>query len=747
MNFYNRSNEQECINDCINKDVRIQIIYSKEGVGKSALIRKVVDKKENYYIDIYDDELILTDRAEAFTFLRNIAKAVEKTFSNFKYNKKFISQYLDKIDKSISVNVFFLNFTFNIPNNYDNLKQSLIKFLQKQEKNIYIHIEYMQKIDKESLDFLKTLVTTANNIFLLLEFSINENNSLHDFLENIETFSNQTRIACKHFEIKQLEWDYVRKILEDKNIYADDILQLKYNETCGNLKELFLSYEKDMSDNLDYDELFVITFIDITKITLTIQEIKCIFKCYQNNYYIINDFEKVVDKLIKKGVVGKNDFGGVYLRKRVITSQIQNMKNVNLIIEALSTYYMGIIQDESIDDISSKIKGLKILLPIFVKYEDERLENLLPYISKYFLPLNCNIDDIDYIFKAARNNNIKYYVLKLYMLMGEYKIIYDELHNCSKYSPFIRKILYLTALLHIEQNSDFIEETIINFIANEQNFKYKSAMYTCLITLYMKTKSSKYVLEYVNKLFTTEQIEALDKMIINKNISIYFDTEKAINMLESCIVYFRRYNYIRLEIATNITLATRLAQSGKIKNAKKILESIKGSPNLTIHDILYINNNLIVMEFYNNNKIIDINGLFDAYYSLNDEYTRLLACNNLLIYMTLSGNYESAIQYAKEIEDEGIEKYKFDEFLHLSYVNLCFFYTKFKDKVNEKKVDIYRGKLSNLKKDCDSQELKKYIDCILFDEKLSYNDKWFFMSQKKFRPAFMGHWLINNYDN
>lgn len=99
--------------------------------------------------------------------------------------------------------------------------------------------------------------------------------------------------------------------------------------------------------------------------------------------------------------------------------------------------------------------------------------------------------------------------------------------------------------------------------------------------------------------------------------------------------------------------------------------------------------------------------------------------------------------FANEIERAGFNTYCFDEYLHLSFLNLLFFYSKLKD---SEKISYYRAKLLELKENCQSIELKDYIDSYFTNKEITVKNKWHYMSQFKFRPAFIGHWIINYFD-
>ena len=146
------------------------------------------------------------------------------------------------------------------------------------------------------------------------------------------------------------------------------------------------------------------------------------------------------------------------------------------------------------------------------------------------------------------------------------------------------------------------------------------------------------------------------------------------------------------------------------------------------------------------NKISEktINKFKEAYSFCTDHYTRLLIANNILIYYVQVNNLEKAILYANEIEENGLNIYNFDDYLHLAYLNLRFYYEKVGDEI---KIKHYNLKLKELQEKCDSKELIEYISAGLSDKKtLHTDDRWFFMSSYRYRPAFVGYWIINDFD-
>ena len=149
---------------------------------------------------------------------------------------------------------------------------------------------------------------------------------------------------------------------------------------------------------------------------------------------------------------------------------------------------------------------------------------------------------------------------------------------------------------------------------------------------------------------------------------------------------------------------------------------------------------ILQMISVSKNTFLQLN---NSYLFCKDGYTHLLICNNLMIYHILNNDQLTANIFANEIERAGFNTYCFDEYLHLSFLNLLFFYSKLKD---SEKISYYRAKLLELKENCQSIELKDYIDSYFTNKEITVKNKWHYMSQFKFRPAFIGHWIINYFD-
>ncbi len=745
--FVNRKKELAHINKSIFNDTRVNIVYSFKGRGKSSLIRHAFETMKNiYYINVLSDELINKKYAEDFYYIKIIAESV---CANLPINGiKKISAKLNGSEThvSFSLSAFFAGIGFDAPKKYTTLQSIIIKSIKDIQSKIYIHIEDMQKIDLPSLKFLLKLVSQTTNVFLYLEYVIEQNNSI---LLDSSTLYLKFNIHPEYIEVNSLDWEHVCIIFRSLNLDINNDVKNEYLDLNGNIKKLIFSHinQHTTKIKLNQDEKFLLNLIALGIAELSCNEMYEILYHCENSYfkYSLGRLQKIISIMIDKQIVSEIN-GNLYITN--IGLEYLDTHYELLQIEMLAKHFIPIIESNKRETSKDAIKGIKILTTIFARNNDNRIRKIIPYIKQYLLPLNYNKRIIDYLFKSindfTKNKELYFCLIQIYFSLGCYKsallILESNYIRCSKYN-----ILYSIALLHTQPEELSTETKIINFIKNERKEINVSSLYTCLVALYMKTKSSGFVVDFVGKIYKKNLITFHDKKIINKNISIYYNYFEAKKLLLTSISYFKKNEMWKFAIASYITFATRNAQHGKLNRAKRILELLGNSIYLSEEDLVYIENNLANVSMYMgviSDKLYDC--YFNAYSFLDDEYSRILSINNLLIYHTLIKEYENAKTFANKIETLGFHRYVFDEYLHLSYTNLLFYYKSIN---NEDKKVFYEKKLKHLKKKCHSKELKKFIDKTIYNRPLKYNDKWFFMSKYNFRAAFMGHWMVNSLDS
>lgn len=740
--FVNRTEDSKEVKRLLSTQERVHIIYSTAGTGKSSLILHVL---KNYasdrFIIIPSEELIFSNRADKFYFAEKICDCLFEIL-DINVIKKFLYRFIDhsvKFGTSVTAIFATLNLEFN--RQFSIMQECVIDCLKGYEKPLIIYLENVHKIDYHSLQFIIRIIRETSSVNFVFEY---QTDIIGDVPSDIISQLQQSRIGVNCWEIKMLDWNHVCEILKNSKLPLLKDSRKDYYTSNGNLKKL-LAYNAFINNkdiDLEDDHLFLLEFISMTQGELGCQEISTIISKYpgSNDYFLpLIQINEYISDLLDYELIGK------LKEKLYITTsglQYRNKTKDDLIIEMLSSYYIPLINNQNNN---ACLQGLKILLPIFTKNADDRISKLLPSLSRNIYPLRCNktiIDDIyAHIDSNPDNDDIRAILIRIYIQLGNYNDAYKKVKAIEYRGNDTIKILYATLLSHLYPNEE--TEYIINNLLNDVGTEAKSALYTCLVALFMKTREKKIVLEYVEEVKKIGVLTEVDANIIDKNISIYFGFENAKKMLLQTSKYFKNNNMITMRIATCITMAMRLAQNGSLTKAQTLLNIISKSSHLSELDYMYIsNNNAVINLLSGKENNTTLRNLKNAYYYIQDEYTKLLVTNNLLIYHTIHHNFDIAKQFAEELEEVGFSIYKFEDYLHLTYLNLRFYYKT----IDRNRFELYSNKLKELEQLCSESELSQYIkshfETIIFAE----NQRWHFMSNFQFRPAFLGHWIINNFD-
>ena len=743
--FVNRTQDTKKMKKILKTKNRVHIISSTAGTGKSSLILHVLGTyMTNRFITVESDELFFCDKAEKWYFAEKICDGLIDILDINKV-KAHLYKFIDrdvKFGASITAGFASLDLEFN--RKFTIMQECIIDCLKNCDIPIMIHIENAHKIDYNSLQFIIRIIketTCANFIF---ECQIN---AIGCMPTNIISVLQQFKIGIDYWEIEMLDWNHVCEILENKQLPLLEESKTRYLTSNGNLKDLlsYNSFKYNVDIELEDEHLFLLDFIALTQGELSQCEISEIIINYPatSDYFLpLVRILEYINDLLQYQLVGKNK------EKIFITHlgiQYRKRSKDNLIIEMLANFYIPIINQGKSNEKTLCLQGLKILLPIFSQNADSRIAQLLPALSCNITPLRCEKSTLDDLYLHidfnADNDDIRIILIRIYIQLGEYKEAYEKINEILYRGNDLVKVLYATLLSHLYPNVK--TEGIINNLLTTVGPEAKSALYTCLVALYMKTKETKSVLDYVAKIKSKKELTTLDSCIIDKNISIYFDFKTAKRMLSHASVYFANNNMNRLTIASCITMATRLTQEGNLDKAKTLLSIVQNRRDLSEVDYMYICNNNAVIDLLSakENKST-IRNIKNAYFYIQDEYTKLLATNNLLIYYTDQQKFDDAKKFAEELETVGFNKYKFEDYLHLTYLNLRYYYKN----IDSDKFELYSDKLFELQKTCEGTELSLYIKSHFETVEFKENHRWKFMSSFEFRPAFMGHWIINNFD-
>lgn len=742
--FINRKIETQNLEDSLKSDCKVSVIFSYEGIGKSCFIEHFISEfLEDKAITIKNSELDFEDNVERYYFADKICETIiNNTDKNFAIS--LINKICNlKVKPSVSFSYKWFSLNLEINEKFRFLQELIINLLKNKKEKSIIYVDNVDKIDYHSITFISQIIEQVSNVFFILEFKLGKEERFPTYL--IECFK-KNKITYNYIKLEKLSIEHVYKVLQNNSVANIEDIITTYDSYDGNLKELILMNEKNVGKyfELDKDEDFILEFVDLSKGELSCEEIYKIIHSYpgSNSLFLpLHTLNAYIDEMYTKGLVDFNSAKKLYLT--VLGKKNVKEHNKYLITEMLATYYIPIIMK---DQSEMCLQGLKIVLPLLTKNADVRIQKILPSLHKNIVISRCNKKIIDDIYNNidlnSDNDDIRIELIKLYISFGDYKTALDKIKDLICNADDTTKVLYATLISHLYPSEDS-EKKIVSLLSKTTSKEAKSAIYTSLVALYMKIKCSYDVLYYIDDLKNNNKITNTDLKIINKNISIYYDFDTAKTMLNESRSYFETHNMTKLSIATKITLATRMAQKGYLKEAYTVLNDILNTDYISELDYIYVTNNISVIKMLDNDsQNIREKDLINNYKYIQDEYTKLLTANNLLVYYCNINNYDEAKKYAEELESVGFIKYKFESYLLLTYLNLRYYFQK----VNANKIQFYNKKLQILLDDCNNDNKKAYIKSMIAGSKLPSENELYFLSKFSYRPAFLGHWIINNFD-
>lgn len=742
--FINRKAETDKLWQAVKSNYNVSIIFSHDGIGKSCFIEHFISTffKDNAIV-IKNKELDFENNIEKYYFADKICEAIiSKSETNF--ITKIIGNICStKVTQNIEISYKWFGLTFEINEKFRVLQDVVIRLLKNNKDKLIIYIDNVNKIDYQSMVFINQIIDQTSNVFFILEFNLGEK---EQFPTKLIQYFDENLIRYEYIKLEKLSKAHAQRVMQNNNVSNISYIIESYDNFDGNLKELILKNKNNIEKyfELDNDENFLLQFIDLTNGELTYDEIYKIIHNYpgSNNYFMpLHSINEYINAMYNVGLVNFSYSNKPYLTS--IGKKNIKINNEYLITEMLINYYIPIIINDKSD---LCLRGVKILLPLMTKNADARIKKILPALHKNIIISRCNKKIIDDIYGGIDfnfdNNDVKIELIKLYICFGDYKAALTKIEFLMDNADDTTMVIYATIISHIFSVED-AEKKVLELSNKVTGKEAKSAIFTCLVALYMKIKSSNEVLKYVDNLKKNNKINMTDLNIIQKNISIYYDFDNANKMLNDSLLYFDNHNMTKLSIATKITLATRLAQKGYTKEADEQLKDILNIEYISELDYIYVTNNRIVIQIlegdFNNIKLKD---LINNYKFIQDEYTKLLIANNLLIYYCNINNYKEAKKYADELERVGFVKYKFESYLLLTYLNLRYYYQE----VNANKIHFFNMQLQKLLDNCIDVENQMYIKSIIEEIELSSESGLYFLSQFNYRPAFLGHWIINNFD-
>lgn len=727
------------------------IVTSRKAVGKSRYIEEFLKEKKKGY-SIFQCEIMNSN------FMFENGHFFNNLYLDYKEKINLLRKIKDPLKK--------INFSIDIPMtplSIDIVEDDIVqtqfkeinKYLKTSQKNIMV-IQKTHCCDDLSLKLLFKLIKNHPLTLFVFEYTISDTNPLQ-----IEEFKNilfKNNLNYSIFNLKTIDINYIYEFIKKNGIYEQDKIDLiatDYIAGKGNIYNLFYNIKsfttnQTIMDNegalilfskLEEKYKLVILIVTLYANKITLNDLIDIFE--DHIFIERKELKKFLNEtpLIEKD----NDFYKIYHESFI--KLLKDYYNHHLFLSAkefLINFY-----DKKIVCYNNYayIYSLVFLLTFT---NDQRIEKFFPYINKFLFSNQQSLayyEQINRIIKriylSNGNPNSEKIILELVKNAcknGNYKVADSTLTTI--YNPDNHIHIAYKAFIYSQSNFKNIDSFISTMkLKFSYNKRFVLFLDLCLSTYYMKNKSEKDAKSFNDSILANKSnSKYIEYTFIKKNNTIYLPYNEAINILNECINEFKRKKRKDLVIRTQITLISRKMHAMDFSYAEtKLKYLLKNSTNKEIKKY-YILNNLGVVKLLKKEKIA-FTYLTEALLYEMTEYEELIVKSNLLVAACLSSNERVCIDLIKQIESSSYEKYSFQQFLHVIYSNIYFYYMNVN---NIGKVNFYKERLKQLKNNSKDNDLKKVIECQLnnnFDI-LSQQNQWYYLKDLVYHPGILGYWEI-----
>ena len=625
--------------------------------------------------------------------------------------------------------------------------------------NIILDIENIQNIDTQSFEILREIVeTTENNVFIL-EYTNEEKEKSHYI--NLYKELLETGAEITEYRVEKMDFFYAKQ-LAPKNLELDiNVLEKIYDSNDGNLMEIILANDKSTVNKSN---------IDISMHSLNNLEKHIVYTVYLNDDCIDCDllFHLL---LLSESKKQKSNF---YITNKRLTKAIQNLKNRKILnienkqiflvhdslhkeldklrfdpilyyaYSSIKTYYLSMLcKNHKNKDVIEK------LVFLFLKFADSELLSILPNVKEL-------ISDIKYphlIITELENFRKKLLVTSAINKEGIYSltILLVELCLANKLYEQAQKNLdivfdqnnhYHLALqgeIYALQENIESKEKLLNLISKScENSRLRLILELCLLYHSMKMDKFRESETYCKKILNNQSYKKYKEYAYAlRNYAELCDSNfECINYYSKALKIFKSNGMLFDVACVYISLSMIYSYEGKLQKAT---ECIKRAMKLDNKDLsqCYVLNNLSVINILKGtyDKITEKN-LFDAILLSVTAYEKIIIYCNLLIYYCLTNNSQKAEKFANKIENSDYKKFQYEEFTHIVYQDLLYYY---KWKKNTDKELYYYTKILKLINDPNMRKSTRNLAKAM--NGLSNSE--YFYSKYPFRVDFLGYWEFN----
>ncbi|MBY0207169.1 tetratricopeptide repeat protein [Paenibacillus polysaccharolyticus] len=731
MTFYNRVQETRDIVKIMEDKKswnKIILLYSPSGVGKSGLVQKLFNEEFKDYLSFrVKVSRSSPDTIENLCYINRLYKEISELAKNEAQSIPTPEGHALKNLKGIAL--FFYNFLRNkvgIENEnklYESSedigitrkKDYLIHVLSTQ--TFFISIENIQNIDTQSIEILSDILKKVSNLKLIFEYTSeiedykDVSTSVVRFMEQLDLDKN-TSYEC--YEIKKMDFIEAKKLIPPTALITDlEKVKEIYDNGYGNLQRMKLLTSDIPSENspiqyslekLDSSERYVVNTVYLNEgkidstllvqlltneqdqfLLFTQQKVAEILKKLEQKYIIStisNEIEISHDSIILE-LERQSHNPTLAAAYRLLTNYYNKSRNEmrdnNVATEKLFMLYLK-FHDESIIGILKEIKEMIIQQ----KYPQRILSKLVYLRDKLLDKNNPNIRISDEISLALLEVS---YQMELGQFAEEsLNIIYN------KANPLHRA--YYVGLKVLNNNNSETQDEVQQLIQDEvQGSQCRLTMELMLLSSMMETKGLHESKVFAQKMLSVKSYEKyMEYAFLLRNYAELVESTESLKLYNKCLEIFDSFNRKDLQAQIYISIAMCHSYLGELDAAKEDLEMAVELSEGKVKENMILNNYAVIDMLSGNFTEPVLKNLKDALLLTSNPYEKIIVKCNLLVFYTVKKDYTIAHELCREIEQSEFENYKYEEFLHIVYSNLSFYYQE----INNPNQLIYSKEISEL---------------------------------------------------
>lgn len=707
--FYNRVKETKQIIDCINSSNKsinnIILIGGKTGVGKSGLIRKILQD----------------DLRDQVSIVITVSKVSPNTIENLHYINAIYRRmselaeehFFDTVPSPFQQSVLNLKnlarFVFGViwtkyvgdenqlyePTEESSVirkKNYIIDLLKR--RHYLLDIENIQNVDTQSLEILQDIVLRLTGITLILEYTIDETHTTVHFSSLYNELKSRIFNAnVSAFSIDMLKFDEAKKLAPPG--IPETRLETIYKQGEGNLVNIILS-ENTLKSNdspiqvellsLSNNEKFLVNLIYLNGGTISFS-VMCRATIGNRNAPPLSPslLDSIVNQLVDRHIVQKENEDSIKIFHDSILSELE-VQSANPILfsafDVLKTFYFGELRTDQ-DEYT-----IKQLFRLCTKFSDPEIIKLFPYIKrlvkKYKYPQDI-VKKLTQLRNEMTKNSIANYTvvrevsLFLTTLCLELGFAEEAQQNLNivyvNNNPYHRALQASIYALNFTSDASMKE---VEKLANQAlSARERLTIQLCQLSAEMARLSVKESAAIAKQILETKEFQSLFEyaFLLRDYAELVPEYDESIALCQEALRRFKEGGRVDLCAQVQMSMSMFYAYKGQLKIAKKLL--LEAKKVACIPDCYLLNNLAVIDLLSHRHTNMTAKNLWDALLVCNDAYEKIIIMCNLLVCYIEMGNRKQADELKVMIEKEEYSQFQYEEFLHIVYQDLYYYCTSF----------------------------------------------------------------------